>query len=114
MTSVGLRRASNPKRRLAALAAASRLPTETIRERLFDSSLDNDAEVGRYASDELVGATRAALDETVDPEQLIQAWSTAFEPAADVLRLIAERPEWKVLFTNNGPLIDSASAHRCA
>lgn len=95
-----------PERRLAALAAASRLPAEAIRERLFDSGLDNDAEVGRYTSDELVGATRAALDETVDPEQLIDAWSTAFEPAAHVLRLIAERPERKVLFTNNGPLVE--------
>lgn len=96
----------HPERRLAALAEASGLAPETIRERLFSSGLDDDAEVGRYTPDELIRSTRAALSDTVDPDQLIDAWSTAFEPDPRVLRLLAGRLEAKALFTNNGPLID--------
>jgi hypothetical protein len=91
-----------PERRLQALASLSGLAQELIRERLFDSGLERQAELGGYSAAQVVAAVQSALDQRVPQSELIDSWALAFEPDTHVLESIASLPVRRVLFTNKG------------
>ena len=99
-----------PERRLQALASLSGVPEDVIRERLFESGFERQAELGAYSPDQVLAAVQAALDHPVPVAALIDAWALAFEPDIQVLECIASLPVSSALFTNNGPLLDACLA----
>lgn len=103
----GVAAAFLPERRLAALAALSRLPEDLLQGRIFDSGLEARAEAGAYSLEEAQTAVLAALDDRVSLAALIDAWAQAFEPNQAVLDRLDALPAPKVLFTNNGPMLDA-------
>ena len=80
--------------------------SRTIATELFESGLDHRAELGRYTPDQLLDRILELLGHDLQPEQLVAAWSRCFEPATTVLDVLAQQPVPRVLFTNNGPMVD--------
>jgi HAD superfamily hydrolase (TIGR01509 family) len=99
-----------PERRLAALASISGVEDSVIHERLFQSGFDDRAELGAYSPDQVTGFVVGALEQRVSIPALIDAWALAFQPETEVLKHIAALRLRKVLFTNNGPMIDACLA----
>ncbi len=48
----------------------------------------------------------ATLGQPVAEADLVSAWSLAFEPDVDVLALVSNVAMRRVMFTNNGPMLD--------
>jgi HAD superfamily hydrolase (TIGR01509 family) len=97
-----------PERRLAALADATGLRADDVDHRIFDQGMDARLERGEFDSvNDALERVVAALDHRVDVPTLVQSWSRAFEPDADVLNILHARAEAVVLFTNNGPIVDA-------
>jgi HAD superfamily hydrolase (TIGR01509 family) len=103
----GVAAAFLPERRLAALAALSRLPENVVQDRIFDSGLEARAEAGAYSLEEAQAAVLTALEDRVSLQALIEAWAKAFEPNQAVLDRLDALPVPKVLLTNNGPMLDA-------
>lgn len=99
-----------PERRLRALGAATGLSEAEVRARIWDSGLEASAERGRYSSDEIIEVVRAAFDHRIGAEELVEAWALAFEPDEAVLARLARVPLRRVVFTNNGPMLDRCLA----
>jgi glucose-1-phosphatase len=102
----GVAAAFLPLRRLEALAAESRLAGSEIDRRVWGSGFDAQAEAGVFSADETIDGLLDALDGCLDLETLIRCWAIAFEPVDLVVNLLARVAVRKVLFTNNGPMID--------
>jgi putative hydrolase of the HAD superfamily len=99
-----------PARRLAALAAASPVPAETIQARIWDSGFDADCDRGRYSADEIFRQISAWLDLDLTYEELRAIWALAWEPNEAVLAIaeaLAPRVRTAML-SNNGPLLYDA------
>ncbi len=97
-----------PEHRLGALANITGFERQSVTDRLFRSGLDARHELGQVAGvDEAVAALRDALDQKIGRDDLVAAWSKAFEPVGDVLSILDERAEQVVLFTNNGPIVEA-------
>ncbi|MDP2328988.1 MAG: HAD-IA family hydrolase [Dehalococcoidia bacterium] len=96
----------HPERRLAALAALTGLPEATVEKRWFASGREREAELGEHSTGTIAGAIQAALGTEVAAEDLVAAWSLAFEPDPTALALLASVPLPRALFTNNGPMVD--------
>jgi HAD superfamily hydrolase (TIGR01509 family) len=86
------------------------VPDRVIHERLFQSGFDDRAEVGDYSPAEVLEFVSGALAQCASARALIDAWAQAFEPEDQVLAHIAELPVRRVLFTNNGPMLDACLA----
>lgn len=99
-----------PERRLGALASLSGLTDHVIQERLFNSGFERRAELGQYSLHQVLEVVKAALDHRVSVPAIIDAWALAFEPETGTLEYIAALPVRRVLFTNNGPMIDACLA----
>jgi putative hydrolase of the HAD superfamily len=99
-----------PERRLDALAALSGLSPAVLQQRLFDSGLDRQAELGMYTADEGLAAVQDALEHRAEVTALIDAWASAFELDAGVLECVASLRVPSALFTNNGPVLDACLA----
>jgi glucose-1-phosphatase len=99
-----------PARRLAALAAASPYPAETIQAQIWDSGFDADCDRGHYTGDEIVARINDLLDPRLSADELRAIWALAFEPNEDVLAVAdAVAPRVRTaLFSNNGPLLYDA------
>ena len=96
-----------PERRLGRLASISHLTEELIKERLFNSGLEDRAERGEYPPAEVIANVLAALDGRVSAADLIAAWAMAFEPDTQVAGCLGLIQVPTVLLTNNGPLLDA-------
>lgn len=96
-----------PERRLELLSTLTGLEAARLQDRLFNSGLDGLAEQGVFTHDETVSKVLDALDHSVSQRALIEAWSTAFEPNIVVLEHLETLRVRRVLFTNNGPLMDA-------
>jgi len=99
-----------PQRRLHALASATRIEEHVVHERLFGSGFDHRCELGELTAAETMSAVLAALDGTITVDAVIEAWSLAFAPDDDVLERVRTTRGRRVLFTNNGPLLDACLA----
>ena len=100
-----------PDRRLDALSALSGLPPATIDLQVFESGFDDAGERGRIGLEEFTRTLTSMLGLEVGSHTdraLRHAWSQAFEPDPEVLRLIGEAGARRALFTNNGPLLEAA------
>lgn len=96
----------HPERRLRAMSEATGLDAATITAELFESGLDRRAELGHYSPDELMDEVLDRLGFTIQPDELVVAWSRCFEPAAAILETLAQQSVPRALFTNNGPMVD--------
>ncbi len=99
-----------PERRLAALAAASPVPAETIQAQIWDSGFDADCDRGRYTADEIFRQISTWLDLRLTYEELRAIWALAWEPNEAVLAVaeaLAPRVRTAML-SNNGPLLYDA------
>jgi HAD superfamily hydrolase (TIGR01509 family) len=96
----------HPARRLSALALETGLAPIVIHERLFVSGLDHAAEVGEHTAESVASAIIERLDHRIPLDQLVAAWSCAFEPNNELLAAIAGVNRRRALFTNNGPMLD--------
>jgi putative hydrolase of the HAD superfamily len=94
-------------RRLNALADASGLVAEQVRQRLFTSGFDQDCDRGRYDLQEQCDQISNRLGVAWGVDQIAQLWVEAFEPDPQVLTIIDAVRESAVtaLLTNNGPLV---------
>jgi len=96
-----------PARRLDALVAATGFRADEITERVFGSGLETRLERGEIGiHDHGVQALLDALERRLDASALVEAWSRAFTPDAEVLSILAQQAERVVLFTNNGPIVE--------
>jgi HAD superfamily hydrolase (TIGR01509 family) len=96
-----------PARRLDALVAATGFRADEITERVFGSGLETRLERGEIGiHDHGVQALLDALERRLDASALVEAWSRAFTPDAEVLSILAQQTERVVLFTNNGPIVE--------
>ena len=69
------------------------------------------AELGEIDPVTLRSLLLAALEANIDAETLRAGWSLAFDPDDEVLALIDRLAVPAVLFTNNGPMVDSCLDH---
>ncbi len=99
-----------PDARLAAMAERTQLTTSDVHQRIFGSGLDAAMETGAYGAAESIAAILDVLECRITHAELVDAWSLAFEPDAEVLETLATRTERLVLATNNGPMIDHCLA----
>ena len=99
-----------PQRRLAALAAVSPFPAETIQAQIWDSGFDADCDRGRYTGDEIVARINDLLDPRLPADELRAIWALAWKPNEAVLAVADEvaRRVRVALFSNNGPLLYDA------
>jgi HAD superfamily hydrolase (TIGR01509 family) len=95
-----------PERRLEALERATRIPRDVIQQRLFQSGLDDDAELGHHSVQSITDTILSSLEHRISVPALIDAWSLAFEPNLELLDAIRSLAPARALFTNNGPMID--------
>ena len=95
-----------PARRLHALVAATGIDEHVIHERLFSSGFDHRCELGELTAEEAVSEVLSALN-AIAVADLIEAWSLAFEPNDAIVERVRTAPARRVLFTNNGPLLDA-------
>ncbi|MCB0964201.1 MAG: HAD-IA family hydrolase, partial [Acidimicrobiales bacterium] len=87
------------------------LPPATIDLQVFESGFDDAGERGRIGLEEFTRTLTSMLGLEVGSHTdraLRHAWSQAFEPDPEVLRLIGEAGARRALFTNNGPLLEAA------
>lgn len=105
-----------PDRRLAALSQRSGLPVEAVDRLVFESGFDDAGERGRFGPEEFVAALAEllGLDPGAHADGLRADWALAYEPVPSLLRALDRVTSTKVLFTNNGPLLESALAHELA
>ena len=105
-----------PDRRLHALASLSGLPASTVDELVFTSGFDDAADRGRFDLARFTAELRSllVLGPDVDDDAVRGAWATAFEPDPRVLTLVDRATAPTALFTNNGPLLESALDHELA
>jgi HAD superfamily hydrolase (TIGR01509 family) len=99
-----------PERRLRALSEATGLPEGDVQARIWDSGWEMRAELGEFEADEIVEVVRDILGHRVSAEDLVTAWSLAFDPDEAVLSRLAAVPLRRVVLTNNGPMIDACFA----
>src|SRR4051812_30626496 len=74
-----------PERRLAALAAASPFPPETIRAQIWESGFDAECDRGRYTADEIVARINDLLAPELSAEDVRAIWALAWETNDAVL-----------------------------
>ena len=98
-----------PERRLHALASATGIDPHVIHERLFSSGFDRRCELGELTAEEAMSDVLSALN-AIAVADLVEAWSLAFEPNAAIVDREREASVRRVLFTNNGPLLDACLA----
>jgi HAD superfamily hydrolase (TIGR01509 family) len=96
-----------PERRLKALATLSGIAPEMIQQRLFASGLELQSELGRLEPHKVLANVQTALGTQVPVDALIDAWASAFEPNVAILNYVRSLPMRRVLFTNNGPMLDA-------
>jgi putative hydrolase of the HAD superfamily len=100
-----------PATRSAVIGAATGLTVDDVESRLFASGLDARLERGEFTTtDEAMTLLLDALDRRLSLDALVAAWSRAFVPNGDVLGLLARRSERIILFTNNGPIVQTCLA----
>ena len=99
-----------PERRLHALSSATGIEEHVIHERLFGSGFDRRCERGELTADEAMAGVLAASDGTASTDLLLEAWSLAFEPNDAIVERVRAASARRVLFTNNGPLLDACLA----
>lgn len=95
-----------PERRLDALERETGIPTAVIHQRLFESGLDRDAELGLHTIESIAAAIIKSLEHRISIPSLIDAWALAFEPNFELLDSITLLRPKQALFTNNGPMLD--------
>lgn len=97
----------SPARRLNALADASGLVAEEVRQRLFTSGFDRDCDRGRYNLEEQCDQVCSRLGLAWGMDQIAQLWGEAFDPDPQVLAAMDAVRETAAtaLLTNNGPLV---------
>jgi FMN phosphatase YigB (HAD superfamily) len=94
-----------PKRRLEALSSLSGMKATVIQSLLFDSGLEAQAELGAYTESHIVTEIHTRLGTVVPMDDLLDAWSRAFELDQAVLAYISRIPIPGIIFTNNGPML---------
>ena len=100
-----------PAVRSALIGAATGLTAHDVEARLFASGLDARLERGEFTTTaEAMTLLVDALDRQMSADALVAAWSRAFIPDCDVLSLLARRSERVILFTNNGPIVQTCLA----
>jgi FMN phosphatase YigB (HAD superfamily) len=101
----------DPDSRLRAFARLTGRSEAEIHAAIFESGLERQAELGEIDPITLRSLLLAALETDIDPETLRAGWSLAFDPDDKVLALIDRLAVPAVLFTNNGPMVDSCLDH---
>ena len=101
----------DPDSRLRAFERLTGRSAAEIHAAIFESGLEHQAELGEIDPITLRTLLLAALDADIDAETLRAAWSLAFDPDDRVLALIDRLAVPAVLFTNNGPMVDSCLDH---
>jgi glucose-1-phosphatase len=101
----------DPDARLRAFARLTGRSETEIRTAIFESGLERQAELGEIDPITLRSLLLAALDADIDDDTLRAGWSLAFDPDDTVLALIDRLAVPAVLFTNNGPMVDSCLDH---
>jgi putative hydrolase of the HAD superfamily len=99
-----------PERRLAALASLGGVSEAQIQDRLFDSGFEGSAEPGEYTPEQVIERVRSALEQPVSSAEVAEAWSQAFEPDREIIDRLGSLSVRKVIFTNNGPMLDACLA----
>lgn len=99
-----------PQRRLATLAAATRLGAEEIQDKLWDSGFSTQCDTGRYTGAEMYAQLCHRLGVSLSRHEVRRLWARAFEPNAEVLAIAAmlRRHLPTGLLTNNPPLLREA------
>lgn len=99
-----------PARRLAALAAATRLQPEDIQQCLWDSSFSAACDAGTYTASDMHAQICQRLGISFTRQEASRLWALAFEPNAEVLAIAAEVHQHVPtgLLTNNPPLLREA------
>lgn len=106
-----------PERRLAALAARSGLPAETVDQLVFGSGFDDAGERGRFTLFTFTAELAELLGLTLDDDTIagLRAdWALAYEPDPAVLKVVDQAATRTALLTNNGPLLEEALRHELA
>lgn len=70
------------------LGPASGLPPEEVYRRLFVSGLERDFDLGRVAPAEFAARACEALENRVEPDQLLEAWQGIFSRVEENLALL--------------------------
>jgi putative hydrolase of the HAD superfamily len=96
-----------PERRLRVLASLTGVGEDVVQEALFDSGFEQRAELGLHSFDDVVDRIRHVSRRSISPNAVVDAWSLAFEPSLEALQCVASLSARKVLFTNNGPVLDA-------
>src|SRR4051812_5373444 len=94
----------DPEARIRALAAASGWSAERIREHVWRSGRDADADAGRLGVEEAFAL--ASLDGAVDHDTVVRSWEAAFSPDESVLALVDRVLARCAVLTNNGPVVE--------
>ncbi|HLF78336.1 MAG TPA: HAD family phosphatase [Dehalococcoidia bacterium] len=100
-----------PQQRLEALATATGLTTAAVHSALFTSGWDVACDRGEYTRDDAYEAALRHLGASLTYEEFSAAWTTAFEPDIDVLRLVRDVRQAGLktgLLTDNGPVLRDA------
>jgi putative hydrolase of the HAD superfamily len=106
-----------PERRLHHLAELSGLTPAAVDQLVFASGFDDAAERGRFdqAAFTVELAGLLGIEVTTDSiAALRRAWASAYDPNHTLLRALRRLTVPRVLFTNNGPLLEAALDHELA
>ena len=101
----------DPGARLRAFARLTGRSEAEIHSAIWESGLERQSELGEIDPVTLRSLLLAALDANIDAETLRAGWSLAFDPDDEVLALVDRLAVPAVLFTNNGPMVDSCLDH---
>ncbi len=109
----------DPEARIRALAAASGWSVDSVRDHVWGSG--RDAEADRGALSRNAAFALASLEGALDEPAVLECWKAAFAPDGDVLALVDRVLVPAALLTNNGPVVEAlfvdhlaAVAARCS
>jgi HAD superfamily hydrolase (TIGR01509 family) len=95
-----------PHARLSALAEATGLDEDHIKDAIWTSGLDSALDRGEFGLQGALATVIDALEQRVDEAALLTAWAKAFVVDPAVAALAGGLDRQSAIFTNNGPILE--------
>lgn len=104
----------HPERKVRALAEATGLRADRVRELVWDSGLDLRADAGEFTIAEYVEVLNTTLGTDLPQETFREAWAAGLVIDEGVLDFVRAVSVPTAVFSNNGPLLSDVFNHELA